>query len=83
MPNENGDDEINRIHNCLVTTIDTLKTTGTRIWIMKQIPQQPWNVPQALAHAVFVGHNLAVPIGINDLSPSRDRLTVGKHDRRA
>jgi hypothetical protein len=37
----------------LLDTIDALKGTGVRIWIMRDVPIQPWNVPKVLASTVW------------------------------
>ena len=43
-----------RIRRGLIDTIDALKGTGTRIWIVRQVPQQQYhNVPVALALATI------------------------------
>jgi peptidoglycan/LPS O-acetylase OafA/YrhL len=44
-----------RCHRGLLDTISALKDTGARIWIMREVPQQRCNVPQALASAVWHG----------------------------
>ena len=44
-----------RLRRGLLDTINALKETGTRIWLMRQVPQQRWNVPNALAFAVWHG----------------------------
>lgn len=52
--NETGS---SRLRRGLVETIDALKGTGAKIWVMKQVPQHHVNVPRALASAVFHGHD--------------------------
>ena len=54
-----------RIRRGLLDTIVALKDTGTRIWIMRQVPQHRWNVPDALTSSVFHGNDpeeLALPL---------------------
>jgi peptidoglycan/LPS O-acetylase OafA/YrhL len=46
-----------RLRRGLIATINALQGSGTRIWILKQIPTQRWDVPRALAHAVFIGRD--------------------------
>ena len=46
-----------RIRSGLVETISALKDTGARIWIMRPVPFSRRDVPQALASAVFHGHD--------------------------
>jgi len=49
--------ETDQLHRGLLATINALKNSGARIWIMKQVPEQHWSVPQALASAVMFGRN--------------------------
>ena len=59
------DGETARLRRGLLDTISALKDTGARIWIMRQVPQHRWNVPNALAYAVWHGGNpeeLGVPL---------------------
>ena len=51
------DGETARLRRGLRDTLDTLKDTGTRIWIMRQVPEYPWSVPRGLASAVLHGQN--------------------------
>lgn len=44
-----------RLRRGLLDTISALKDSGARIWIMRQVPLQRWNVPRALASAVWHG----------------------------
>jgi len=46
-----------RLHSGLLDTIDALSKSGVKIWIMRQVPRYPWNVPKALASAVLHGEN--------------------------
>lgn len=41
----------------LSDTLDVLKATRAKIWIMRQVPKQPWDVPDALATTVWRGQN--------------------------
>jgi hypothetical protein len=46
-----------RLHRGLLDTIDSLRKSGAKIWVMRQVPRYPWNVPKALASAVLHGEN--------------------------
>jgi hypothetical protein len=46
-----------RVRLGLLDTITALRKTGARVWIMRQVPKYPWNVPKALASAVLHGHD--------------------------
>lgn len=47
------DGDATRVHRGLINTIDALKDTGARIWIMRQVPEQCCDrVPAALAVSV-------------------------------
>lgn len=46
-----------RLRVGLVDTINALQKAGAKIWIMRQVPKYPWNVPKALATAVLHGQN--------------------------
>ena len=49
-----------RIRRGLLDTINALKNTGTKLWIMRQVPQHgdhPWNIPRALAAVVARGRD--------------------------
>lgn len=48
-----------KLRDGLRATIDVLQKTGARIWIMRQVPKYPWDVPKALASAVMRGRNPA------------------------
>lgn len=50
-----ADNTIPELHRGLLATISALKGSGTRIWVMKQVPEHRWNVPRALASTVFFG----------------------------
>lgn len=41
------------LHRGLIDTIDALKGTNVRIWIMRDVPIQPWNVPKTMASVVW------------------------------
>ena len=64
------DAEIARLRRGLFETIDALKHSGSRIWVMRQVPQHSWNVPKALALAVIHGHD-----------PDLIGLPLAEHDR--
>lgn len=64
------DAEIARLRRGLFKTIDALKHSGSRIWIMRQVPQHSWNVPKALAFAVIQGHD-----------PNLIGLPLAEHER--
>jgi peptidoglycan/LPS O-acetylase OafA/YrhL len=65
----------------LLATIEALQRSGARIWIMRQVPRYPWNVPKALATAVLHGHNpeeLGLPLAeYRTESQSQDSLFDG------
>ena len=42
----------------MVATLNALRNSGSRIWIMREIPIQHWNVPVALASAVWHGRDI-------------------------
>lgn len=44
-----------RLHQGLLDTVEALRQTGAKIWVMRQVPRYPWNVPKALASAVLHG----------------------------
>ncbi len=46
-----------RLRSGVRATIKALQDSGARIWIMRQVPKYPWNVPKALASAVLHGRN--------------------------
>jgi len=46
-----------RLHQGVLATIKALHDSGAKIWIMRQVPQYPWDVPKALATAVMHGQN--------------------------
>lgn len=55
-----------KFRECLLGTVDALHAAGTRVYIMKDVPRLPFDVPTALAEAALAGRNLAtvgVPIG--------------------
>lgn len=47
-----------RLRSAVLATINALQNSGTGIWIMRQVPKYPWNVPKALASAVLHGRNV-------------------------
>jgi peptidoglycan/LPS O-acetylase OafA/YrhL len=59
------EDGVSRVRRGLGETVAALKKSGVRIWLMKEVPQHRGNVPQALAHAVFLGrdpHGVGLPL---------------------
>ncbi|MGD0812855.1 MAG: acyltransferase family protein [Verrucomicrobiota bacterium] len=46
-----------RLRKGVLATISALRNSGARIWIMRQVPKYPWNVPKALASAVLHGRD--------------------------
>lgn len=54
----------------LIDTINALQNTGARIWIMKQVPEHPWNVPRVLGLAAMKG-----------LDPEKLGLTLAEFHR--
>lgn len=60
-----GNGEPRSLSRGLSDTLDVLRATGAKIWIMRQVPKQPWDVPDALASTVWRGQNtgdLGLPI---------------------
>lgn len=51
---DNGTDVL---HRGMLATINALQNSGTRVWIMRQVPKYPWDVPKALASAILHGRN--------------------------
>ena len=54
METDNGTADL---HRGLVATRDALQKAGARVWIMRQVPKYPWDVPKALASAVLHGRH--------------------------
>ena len=48
-------DEIPPLRSGIIATINALNGSGTRIWIMREVPIQHWDVPNALATTVWHG----------------------------
>jgi len=73
--------ETARLRRHLLDTIDALRNSGARIWIMKDVPRQRWNVPLALASAVWHGgdpEQLGLPLAEHArASRLQDRILVG------
>jgi len=44
-----------RLRSGVLATINALQDSGARIWIMREVPKQRWNVPDVLASAVWHG----------------------------
>jgi len=44
-----------RLHRSLQDTISAMNGTGARIWIMRQVPKQRWNVPRVLGTVAWRG----------------------------
>jgi peptidoglycan/LPS O-acetylase OafA/YrhL len=53
-----ADKGTDRLRSGVLATINALQDSGARIWIMRQVPKYPWNVPKALASAVLHGRNV-------------------------
>lgn len=51
------DKATDRLRNGVLATINVLQNSGARIWIMREVPKYPWNVPKALASAVLHGRD--------------------------
>jgi hypothetical protein len=53
--------ETERVHfrALLKQTIDALRETGARVWIMKQVPMQEFNVPRVLGAYVEHGRDIS------------------------
>ncbi len=49
---------IDPVSKAMVVTITALLNSGARIWIMREVPIQPWNVPDALASSVWHGRDI-------------------------
>ena len=59
------DSGTDRIRTGLLATIDALRGSGARIWILRQVPIQRWDVPHVLANTVYHHGDpdaLAVPL---------------------
>lgn len=52
------DRETDRLRHGLLATIDALKNSNVRIWIMKPVPAHRWDVPSALASAIIFGRDI-------------------------
>jgi hypothetical protein len=52
-----ADQGTDRLRDGLLATLNALKDSGAKIWIMRQVPKYPWSVPKALASAVLHGRN--------------------------
>lgn len=50
-----ADKTTERIRAGLHETVRALKEAGVKVWILRQVPRQRWNVPRALATTVFLG----------------------------
>jgi hypothetical protein len=53
----NADKGTGRLRQGLLATVRALQDSGATIWIMRQVPSYPWDVPRALASAVLHGHD--------------------------
>ena len=40
-------------HRCLIETINALRDSGARVWVMRDVPRPGWDVPRALTLAVM------------------------------
>ena len=50
--------EATQLRNGLLDTVNTLKDTGARIWIIRQVPKPHWNVPDTLAATIWHGGDI-------------------------
>jgi peptidoglycan/LPS O-acetylase OafA/YrhL len=48
-------DETARLRRGLFDTLNALKDTHTQVWIMRQVPEQNWNVPRVLGVVAWRG----------------------------
>jgi hypothetical protein len=52
-------------HAALGKTINALRESGTKVWLVKEVPNFPWQVPKALARAALFGQapgNMSLPL---------------------
>lgn len=59
------DKEPARLRRGLLDTLNALRDSGTKIWIMRQVPRHRWGVPEHLARAVWHGRkadDLGLPL---------------------
>ncbi len=54
-----ADKGTDRLRQGVLATVHALQDSGATIWIMRQVPSYPWDVPKALASAVLHGHDPA------------------------
>jgi peptidoglycan/LPS O-acetylase OafA/YrhL len=71
------DDEGGRLQHALHETLRALRAAGADVWIMKQVPFQPVDVPRALAAAVIFGR----PLDERALSLAAHRTAAAEQDR--
>ncbi len=57
-----------RLRSGILATMDALQDAGTRIWILRQVPEHPRDVPRDLATAVF-----------NRRDPNKLGLSLAEH----
>jgi len=48
----------NHLRSAMLRTIPALREAGSRVWIMKPVPRQPWDVPDVLVSAVLAGRDV-------------------------
>jgi hypothetical protein len=70
-----------RLRRGLLDTMEALKDSGARVWIMRQVPAHPWDVPKAVASAICRGQDpeqLGLPVAEHrKLSRSEDAILEG------
>jgi hypothetical protein len=71
-----ADKGTDRLRTGLLATLDALQNSGTHVWIMRQVPKYPWDVPKALASAVLHGHD---PTALG-LSPTEQQTEARSQD---
>ncbi len=52
-----ADKGTDKLHRGLLATVQALRNSGARIWILRQVPRYEWNVPKGLALTVMHGRN--------------------------
>jgi len=60
-----GKSSIDPVRSSMVATITALRKSGAKIWILREVPIQHWNVPDALALTIWHGgdtEKLGLPI---------------------
>ena len=60
-----------RLRNGILATIRALQGTGTKIWIMRDVPVPRWNVPDVLASTIWHGGDLG-NVGLPNATYSKE-----------